>query len=131
MSFLSRLREDIDTVLEPGDCLYLPRGWLHSAVAQGGTSIHLTIGLRATTRHDLLVIRIADADPLQGEELDHDVVDVDAPREIASMARTSAKVARDVAAFGEAGYRLAGIRGFDAFPMTQHVECVALLVPAA
>ena len=31
---------------------------------------------------------------------------------------------------GEAGYRLAGLRGFDAFPMTAHVECVALLVPA-
>jgi ribosomal protein L16 Arg81 hydroxylase len=44
----------IDEVFEPGDVLYLPRGWLHSAVAQGGTSIHLTIGLRATTRHDLL-----------------------------------------------------------------------------
>ena len=40
-----------------------------------------------------------------------------------------AALARDVAAFGEAGYRLAGIRGFDAFPMTAHVECVALLVP--
>ena len=57
---------------------------------------------RLTTRHDLMVIRIADADPLQGEELDHDVVDVDAPREIASMARTSAKVARDVAAYRRA-----------------------------
>ncbi|WP_343068452.1 cupin domain-containing protein [Brachybacterium halotolerans] len=44
----------IDEVFEPGDVLYLPRGWLHSAVARGGTSIHLTIGVRATTRHDLL-----------------------------------------------------------------------------
>ena len=61
-----------------------------------------TLLRRLTTRHDLLVIRIADADPLQGEELDHDVVDVDAPREIASMARTSAKVARDVAAYRRA-----------------------------
>ncbi|MFL6094124.1 MAG: hypothetical protein ACJ71Y_01595 [Blastococcus sp.] len=41
-----------------------------------------------------------------------------------------AALARDVAAFGEAGYRLAAVRGFDAFPMTAHVECVALLVPA-
>ncbi|GAA3214970.1 cupin domain-containing protein [Microbacterium terregens] len=44
----------IDAVFEPGDVLYLPRGWIHSAVAQGGTSIHLTIGVRAATRHDLL-----------------------------------------------------------------------------
>lgn len=51
----------LDQVFEPGDVLYLPRGWLHSAVAQGGTSIHLTIGLRATTRHDLLTTLLARA----------------------------------------------------------------------
>ena len=51
----------IDQVFEPGDVLYLPRGWLHSAVAQGGTSIHLTIGLRATTRQDLLTTLLARA----------------------------------------------------------------------
>lgn len=50
----ARQAPHIDQVFEPGDVLYLPRGWLHSAVAEGGTSIHLTIGLRATTRHDLL-----------------------------------------------------------------------------
>jgi hypothetical protein len=38
-----------------------------------------------------------------------------------------AALARDVAAFGTAGYRLAGLRAFDAFPMTAHVEVVALL----
>jgi ribosomal protein L16 Arg81 hydroxylase len=51
----------IDAVFEPGDVLYLPRGWIHSAVAQGGTSIHLTIGVRATTRHDLLTRLLAHA----------------------------------------------------------------------
>ena len=35
----------IDTVLEPGDALYLPRGTVHSAQALGETSIHLTIGV--------------------------------------------------------------------------------------
>jgi hypothetical protein len=34
-----------------------------------------------------------------------------------------------VAAFVEAGYRLTGVRAFDAFPMTGHVETVALLAP--
>src|SRR3954452_20677370 len=43
------------------------------------------------------------------------------------VAARPAALARDVAAFGEAGYRLAAVRGFDAFPMTAHVECVALL----
>jgi hypothetical protein len=58
-----RARTDpaIDAVFEPGDVLYLPRGWIHSAVAQGETSIHLTIGIRATTRHDMLQHLLAGA----------------------------------------------------------------------
>jgi hypothetical protein len=39
----------LDVVMRPGDALYLPRGWLHSAVARAGTSIHLTIGVAAFT----------------------------------------------------------------------------------
>lgn len=35
--------------LEPGDCLYLPRGFIHSAVALGATSVHLTFGIHAVT----------------------------------------------------------------------------------
>jgi tRNA/tmRNA/rRNA uracil-C5-methylase (TrmA/RlmC/RlmD family) len=52
-------------------------------------------------------------------------------RAVVYVACDPAALARDVAAFGEAGYRLAAVRGFDAFPMTAHVECVALLVPAS
>jgi tRNA/tmRNA/rRNA uracil-C5-methylase (TrmA/RlmC/RlmD family) len=51
-------------------------------------------------------------------------------RAVVYVACDPAALARDVAAFAGAGYRLAGVRGFDAFPMTGHVECVALLVPA-
>jgi hypothetical protein len=40
----------IDAVLRPGDALYLPRGYLHSAVALGETSAHLTIGVHSVTR---------------------------------------------------------------------------------
>lgn len=43
----------IDTVLEPGDALYLPRGWLHAAEAQGKVSIHLTLGIHNWTRYAL------------------------------------------------------------------------------
>lgn len=50
----SRAEPAIDAVFEPGDVLYLPRGWIHSATALGGTSIHLTIGVHAATRHDVL-----------------------------------------------------------------------------
>lgn len=43
----------LDVVLEPGDCLYLPRGYLHAATALGGVSAHLTIGLHVWTRRHL------------------------------------------------------------------------------
>jgi len=52
-------------------------------------------------------------------------------RAMVYVACDPASLARDVAAFAEGGYRLADVRGFDAFPMTAHVECVALLVPTA
>lgn len=43
-----------ETRLEPGDCLYLPRGFVHSARTESGTSLHLTVGVLATTAHDVL-----------------------------------------------------------------------------
>lgn len=43
-----------ETELRPGDCLYLPRGYVHAASAQEATSLHLTLGVLAMTVHDLL-----------------------------------------------------------------------------
>jgi hypothetical protein len=43
-----------ETEMRPGDALYLPRGVVHSAAAQEGVSLHLTIGILATTVHDVL-----------------------------------------------------------------------------
>ncbi|GLZ34079.1 23S rRNA methyltransferase [Lentzea sp. NBRC 105346] len=52
-----------------------------------------------------------------------------APSRVVYVACDPAALARDVAEFGRQGYRLADLRAFDAFPMTHHVECVALLLP--
>ncbi len=49
------------------------------------------------------------------------------PRAVAYVACDPAALARDVAIFAEHGYRLTSLRAFDLFPMTHHVECVALL----
>lgn len=49
------------------------------------------------------------------------------PRKIAYVACDPAALARDLATFADAGYRLESLRAFDLFPMTQHVECVAVL----
>ncbi|WP_432506648.1 class I SAM-dependent RNA methyltransferase [Kineococcus arenarius] len=53
------------------------------------------------------------------------------PRAVAYVACDPAALARDLAVFAERGYVLDGLRAFDLFPMTHHVECVARLVPAA
>ncbi len=53
------------------------------------------------------------------------------PRAVAYVACDPASLARDIGYARDAGYRLKGLRAFDAFPMTHHVECVAVLVPAA
>ncbi|GAB7190528.1 hypothetical protein NUM3379_12340 [Kineococcus sp. NUM-3379] len=70
----------LDTELGPGDALYLPRGWLHSARTTDERSIHLTVGLLATTWADVLGDVLAGAGtgdvalrralPLPGEALD-------------------------------------------------------------
>ncbi|MCS7475612.1 cupin domain-containing protein [Umezawaea endophytica] len=56
----------IDEVLAPGDALYLPRGYLHSAVAEGGISAHLTVGVHVVTRYALVEALLA----LVGRDVD-------------------------------------------------------------
>ncbi|HEY9564123.1 MAG TPA: methyltransferase domain-containing protein, partial [Nocardioides sp.] len=51
-----------------------------------------------------------------------------APRAVAYVACDPAALARDVATFAEFGYVMRELRAFDLFPMTHHVECVALLI---
>ena len=52
------------------------------------------------------------------------------PRAVVYVACDPAALARDSAYFLELGYSLAKIKAFDLFPMTHHIECVALYLPA-
>jgi tRNA/tmRNA/rRNA uracil-C5-methylase (TrmA/RlmC/RlmD family) len=52
------------------------------------------------------------------------------PQRMIYVACDPASLARDVALFAGHRYRLTQLRALDAFPMTHHVECVALLEPA-
>ncbi|RBM19655.1 RNA methyltransferase [Prauserella sp. PE36] len=61
-----------------------------------------------------------------GREVVESIVEAE-PERIVYVACDPAALARDVATFAGHGYRLRELRAFDAFPMTHHVECVALL----
>ena len=93
-------REDpaIDTVLRPGDCLYLPRGWLHAATAQGELSIHLTLGVHVWTRYAVAEHLVQDAlarlreDPAARESLP---LGADGPAAVAALVRKQLMIALD------------------------------------
>jgi tRNA/tmRNA/rRNA uracil-C5-methylase (TrmA/RlmC/RlmD family) len=51
------------------------------------------------------------------------------PRAIIYVACDPAALARDSALLRDANYTLEKIRAFDLFPMTHHIECVALFTP--
>lgn len=53
------------------------------------------------------------------------------PRAIAYVACDPAALARDLATLADAGYELDTLRAFDAFPMTHHVECIAICRPSS
>ena len=56
-----------------------------------------------------------------------DAIAARAPRRIVYVACDPAALARDVGYLAAHGYTLTGVRGFDLFPHTHHVEAVAVL----
>lgn len=54
-----------------------------------------------------------------------------APRAVAYVACDPAALGRDLGHAVRLGWRVASVQGFDLFPMTHHLEAVALLVPPA
>jgi len=55
----------LDLVLEPGDVLYLPRGWWHQAIPLNEPSLHLSVGTYTATLHDYLMWICSRLLPLQ------------------------------------------------------------------
>lgn len=106
----------VDAVLRPGDCLYLPRGWLHSATALGGVSTHLTFGIHIwTVRHlvdDLLRAAAAhldgDPDARAALPLGTDVLDPATTRDARATVRAALDRALDAVSDDELAGLLAG-----------------------
>lgn len=78
----------IDTVLEPGDVLYLPRGYVHGARAQDGISLHLTVGIHPVTRYSIVESLLAEASAAPGLRTSLPLgADLDRPDEVAGYLR--------------------------------------------
>jgi tRNA/tmRNA/rRNA uracil-C5-methylase (TrmA/RlmC/RlmD family) len=112
----------------------------HNAVADASRNLRDLVQVRveagrvevALGRLGLAGVDLVVLDPPRsgaGAEVVREVVEL-RPRAVAYVACDPAALGRDVRTFRELGYRLAGVRIFDAYPMTHHVECVATLVPA-
>ncbi|CAN3126610.1 cupin domain-containing protein [Mycobacterium sp. smrl_JER01] len=108
----------LDTVLNAGDALYLPRGWVHAAQAIDTTSIHLTIGVSATTGLDVaraVVEELGRFDefraplPIGTAPTDRDAVQATTAKVIAAMVTALRDTAETLSA--EAAERLAARHG--------------------
>lgn len=142
-----------DTVLDLYAGVGLFTTFLADEVGDGGTVISVESDRGATrdarrNLHDLPQVRLvaetverALRQQLLGESADVVVLDpprdgakkaVDgivrlAPRRVVYVACDPAALARDLASFAARGYELVDLRAFALFPMTHHVECVAVL----
>lgn len=120
------------------------------ATEHAGANLVEWIGARAeTARVDRFVAGLAaEASPRERERLTRGIVVLDPPRAgagaevvrgladlapatVVYVACDPVALARDVATFRETGYELRGIRAFDLFPNSHHVEAVATLVRSA
>lgn len=59
LSALTSPKEQLTTI--PGTLLYIPRGWIHQAVAGEHTSLHVTLGVRGIPWKDLLLQIVGNA----------------------------------------------------------------------
>ena len=117
------------------------------ATEHAGQNLAEWVGARAeTARVDRFVSRLAsEASARERERLSRGIVVLDPPRAgagagvvrgitvlapsaVVYVACDPVALARDVAIFGEEGYRLSNVSAFDLFPNSHHVEAVATFV---
>lgn len=87
--------------------------------------------LAGAARQGLSSVDLVVLDPPRtgaGKDVVRRVADL-TPRRIAYVACDPAALARDLKTFETLGYGIGSLRAFDLFPMTHHIECVAVLEP--
>jgi tRNA/tmRNA/rRNA uracil-C5-methylase (TrmA/RlmC/RlmD family) len=102
------------------------RPWRHARVRRDRVDRAVRGLVNARERYDVVVL-----DPPRsgaGKAVVRDVARLRA-RAVAYVACDPAALARDTAYLAAVGWRLTRLRVLDAFPMTHHMECVALFEP--
>ncbi len=85
MKVLMRFEPEQEWVLEPGDMLYLPPGWAHDGVADGGDCMTCSIGFQAPRRESLAqqvlqrMVEMHDPDPADAMYRDAGLAATDTP----------------------------------------------------
>ena len=72
LKILAQFEPEEEYVLEPGDMLYLPPGWAHDGIAEGGDCMTYSVGFRVPERVNLaqeLLVRLADEDEGEQDQL--------------------------------------------------------------
>ena len=119
----------IDALLGPGDALYLPRGWIHSATALGATSVHLTVGMSAYTRADLVQALVDEASDHAGLRASLPLgIDVSDPASIAPIVEETVRELVDALQATDAAWPAAVLsRRFDADTRAEPLAPLATL----
>ncbi|MBD5605601.1 MAG: cupin-like domain-containing protein [Candidatus Eremiobacteraeota bacterium] len=127
----------IDTVLETGDMLYLPRGYVHAASSLGDVSGHLTVGVHPVTRRllvDQVFAALADDVDLRrslppGLDLsDETVLDGELASTIAALRAALDRIDRGAVARGVGRHLAATTRPAPLRPLEQ-LSLAATLTP--
>jgi lysine-specific demethylase/histidyl-hydroxylase NO66 len=125
----------IETVLESGDCMYLPRGYIHAATSLGEISGHLTVGVHPVTRHTLTTeVFAALADDVElrrslpvGVDLsDPDVIDGEVEATVAALRAAIDRLDRDAIARGVGRHLAATTRPAPLAPLQQFSAAATL-----
>lgn len=125
----------IETVLEIGDAMYLPRGYIHAATSLGEISGHLTVGVHPVTRHTLATEVFAalsdDAElrrslPVGVDLSDPDVIGSEVEATIAALRAAIDRLDRDAVARGVGRHLAATTRPAPIAPLQQFAAAAAL-----
>jgi hypothetical protein len=125
----------LETVLESGDSMYLPRGYIHAATSLGEISGHVTIGVHPVTRHALAAeVFAALADDVElrrslpvGVDLsDPDAIGSEVEATVAALHAAIDRLDRDAIARGVGRHLAAATRPAPLAPLQQFSAAATL-----